>query len=644
MIRAYINATTKAVTRAVLPLEIVRPPLIEDALFWLDGSIITVGEDKYFRDRLWTRNFLITGYDFESTWTKGMPYKTAATISAPAADAALIAADINNYLYASDGTPNQIPVVSLFQDIDYEHKLFCRHRNQVVNGFGVETYEPRVIDIVLYNTVKSGADLTTCQEYFVVPVEDTTTSAWLSPSGNDSTGTGTKTAPYRSLAKIKDTTKATVYLKSGTYDMGERLSFTGTPLTVVGVGYSRFAMYPDTIGAYFTRPMHIRHCVITSALNTYGVYISAKTTFENCSVSKSDGAVFALMNNVLSELIFKNSLLNITNDSLKVNYNVNVTNLELIGCYGQVCLADTGNVWRRQASATIKYNKLINSYIEIALATNSDIRFNNISAPEEKNPCLFVAGVDENLTGIKFEYNTIIGKKSSSYFVYFSAGGESGQNGIIGLSFKYNRIINTYVGVGSTHTVFIGGTIDPIIKYNEITFTCGYGIVIKSGGIHYTTTTPHVVYNVFKCTGQSDFTIIGRGVYGLIVANNTIIGFHNNVAFMIDDDGKSYDNSMLCVNNLITLGGNTTKLADGVNMTSRNNAINKMGFVLTNAIGEDDYEITETIDDRGIPSAKIEHAEATTENYGLSSSYSIPESVTHQSQSDIWQNGAVILS
>ena len=93
------------------------PPFKSDALFILNGIIITIGGNKYFKDKTNNgRNFLITGYDFDSTWTIGMPYKSAATISAPAADATLIAADINSFLYTA-GTPNQIPVVSLFQDI-----------------------------------------------------------------------------------------------------------------------------------------------------------------------------------------------------------------------------------------------------------------------------------------------------------------------------------------------------------------------------------------------------------------------------------------------------------------------------------------------------------------------------------------------
>jgi len=164
-------------------------PFSSDALFYLDGTILNSSGTYYFVDRTANaRNFLITGYDFATNWTKGFPYKSAATISAPAADAALIAADINNFLYDAGGTPNQIPVVSLFQDIDYEHKLFCKHLTSTVDVNHVETFEGRVKYIVLYANVKTGTSLATCQSYYSVPTEITTSVKWVSKAGNDSTG------------------------------------------------------------------------------------------------------------------------------------------------------------------------------------------------------------------------------------------------------------------------------------------------------------------------------------------------------------------------------------------------------------------------------------------------------------------------
>jgi hypothetical protein len=209
------------------------------SLFFLDGTIITVGESKYFKDRSSAaRNFLITDYDFDSTWTKGFPYKSAATISAPAADAALIAADINNFLYDSDGTPNQIPVVSLFQDIDYEHKIFCKHVVQITDTNEVEMYEPRVLEIFMTVAALSSIDLIKAQTYFNVPVEVVNNVAWIDTvAGVDATGNGTKALPYKTFAKaltmVTDT--GTIYLKTG--DLALTCLLT-KGISIIGTGYS----------------------------------------------------------------------------------------------------------------------------------------------------------------------------------------------------------------------------------------------------------------------------------------------------------------------------------------------------------------------------------------------------------------------
>jgi len=203
------------------------PPLVTDALVWLNGSVVYTGGNYYFKDQTGNgRNFLITGYDFDSTLVSGFPYKSAATISAPAGDATLIAADLNSFLYTS-GTPNQIPVVSLFQDIDYEHKMFARHKAQLVDINGVETYEPRIQDIVVYNTVKAGVYLTDCNAYFSVPTEIVSNVKWVSKTGSNSNA-GTKAAPYLTLQYASNnSTTQTVYIKSGSYSENDLGSSSG---------------------------------------------------------------------------------------------------------------------------------------------------------------------------------------------------------------------------------------------------------------------------------------------------------------------------------------------------------------------------------------------------------------------------------
>ena len=183
------------------------------SLFYLDGTIITVGENQYFEDKSSAdRHFLITGYDFNSDWTIGFPYKSSATISAPAADAVLIAADFNNFLYSALGVPNQIPVVSLFQNIDYQNKIFCKHEDQVIDGDGVETYEPRVSEIFMTAAALSAEELVIANAYFSVPSE-TVGAYWVTQSGNDSTGDGSKATPWRTLDKALTTVNdgSTIY-------------------------------------------------------------------------------------------------------------------------------------------------------------------------------------------------------------------------------------------------------------------------------------------------------------------------------------------------------------------------------------------------------------------------------------------------
>lgn len=266
-------------------------PFASDTLFYLDGTIKLVGATYYFEDKKNGKDFLITNYDFNDDWDEGFPYKSAATISAPAGDAALIAADINNYLYAADGTPNQIPVVSLFQDVDYEHKLFCKHTAQVVDDNGVETYEPRVSEIVLYGNVKTSADLTTCQTYYGVPTEDLT-AKWVSVTGNDTTGNGSKATPWATITKALAVSTPKVYVRTGTTTEATFIRPNGKNIEVIGTGFTRidandvnYTMHYDDNQA---NTVSFTGCVIVGSFSC--LYIETNSTnksFIKCSFENS---------------------------------------------------------------------------------------------------------------------------------------------------------------------------------------------------------------------------------------------------------------------------------------------------------------------------------------------------------------------
>jgi hypothetical protein len=301
-------------------------PAQSSALVWLDGTL----SGSEFVDKSGNgRNFTITNKDFTANY---LPYKSAATISAPASDATLIAADVNNFLYDTGGTPNQIPVVSFFQNIDYEDIGFSRHVAQSVNGNGVETREPHVKDFVWYAAALTGADLTAANSYYGVPTEQTSNVKWVSKDGNDTTGTGTKALPWLTLTKAEAsaTNGDLIYVKSGIYDEvdfwqprfdrdwtalgGVRVTSSGTTYVIINsltnnvtiTGFIIDAESNTTYCGFITGDTTFNKCLFTNVL-TYTIYNSGNIV----SISNS---VFEGRFRFLKELESDTCLFNIDDD------------------------------------------------------------------------------------------------------------------------------------------------------------------------------------------------------------------------------------------------------------------------------------------------------------------------------------------
>jgi len=288
-------------------------PFLSDALLYLNGTITEDSGTYYLVDQSGnSRDFKITGYDWadRAVNNQGFPYKTAATISAPIGDAILIAADINNFLYDSGGTPNKIPVVSFFQDIDYENKLFNKHSNQVLDVItGVETSEPFVSEIVLYDTVKTSAELTECQTYYVVPTEDVNYK-WVTESGTG-TGTGTKVDPYRYLSEIGSGEAA--YVQSGIYKEPTFLTL-NKAAEAVGIGFCTLQSTSTSYVIQSTADSHLyelHNLVIDGEGDTLAIIYNADTTsnkkYNKCLFKDASTYGFWLGSNVDIEI--KNSVI-----------------------------------------------------------------------------------------------------------------------------------------------------------------------------------------------------------------------------------------------------------------------------------------------------------------------------------------------
>jgi len=170
-------------------------PLPSLQTFASDLTVIDIDGDKYFK-AIKGDHLLITGYDFPTGLTKGFPYKSSATID----------------IFGQTG----VPVQSLFQNFDYANTYFCKHSAQVVDGNGVETYEPRVSGLVEYSAPLTGADLTAANTYFDVPAKGT--AIWVSKTGSDSNA-GTEALPCLTVCYARGIAAAgaTVYIKSGVY-------------------------------------------------------------------------------------------------------------------------------------------------------------------------------------------------------------------------------------------------------------------------------------------------------------------------------------------------------------------------------------------------------------------------------------------
>lgn len=100
-------------------------------------------------------------------YINGIPYKSVAMIAQKAANYGLIP-DNNNFWFTSGGVPNQIPVVSLYTNIDYANQTFCKHVPQSLDSSGIEIVEPFVYEIVTYSSALTGVNLTNANSYFNV--------------------------------------------------------------------------------------------------------------------------------------------------------------------------------------------------------------------------------------------------------------------------------------------------------------------------------------------------------------------------------------------------------------------------------------------------------------------------------------------
>jgi proteasome assembly chaperone (PAC2) family protein len=487
------------------------------SLFFLDGTIILVGSDYYFKDNSSAaRNFLITGYDFDSTWTKGFPYKSAATISAPVGDAVLIAADINNFLYDSGGTPNQIPVVSLFQNIDYENTIYCKHTAQVLDGNGVETYEPRVLEIFMTAAALSASDIVKANTYFGVPTEDVN-AKWIDPiNGVDATGDGSKGTPWKTLSKaeatITDNINQIIYIKTGLCD--EATYFKATKnASWKAIGFFKLTGQGVNYVMYFTstKVCNINGFIIDGTIDRNTVMAVGTDTnnkvINNCMLYGGNTINISVNGVVGSKIVFNNCIFPITTGTSWFNTTRQV---EFNGCFVNSTKSGTSNTGT--GNFYVQYCKIIynNSGIFLQCSNASNYTY-------------------------KINYNTILVTQASR-FIQVDAGNST-------FEFKHNNLIITSL---SLSCVGYSGTGIIEIKNNNIVnnsikdcFSTGGGSAINISNNFYYSETGN--FNVIQSPSIKTSVLIENNYiinkslsgYGVSVGNETTTAFDNNISGIV---------------------------------------------------------------------------------------------------------------
>lgn len=464
-------------------------PFESDTILLLDGSIHEDSGNYYLTDKSGNnRHFLITDYDWSDRSVKGFPYKSAATISAPPSDSVLQAEDINNFFYDSGGTPNQIPVVSLFQDIDYEHKLFCKHAGQVLDGItGVELSEPCVKQIVLYNSLKIGSDLDKCNVYFNVP-GIVNGAAWVAENGNDITGDGSHSKPYATLDQAKTTAVDTIYVKTGNIDMGA--TYHSQNKAIIGTGFVNLTNLPG--GFCILAGRDIKGLIVDRADSAYPFYFDTNLdiSMERCLIRNYNQMVQTGVRS--GELIVKNCI-GLLGDSTKDIFYTKKQYLTIDTCF----ISGDQNRLIRPTSNLDFGIELKHSYINTpttivmtCYASHEYARFFDNNFVQQNS--LTIA--DESVAEFKFNYN----------------------NG------KINHIESTNVGTGNFE--IIGNIIS-----NDFS-----SAIVNLQGKNVT-----VSRNVFNVSGLGGFISIDSGrLINLFIDNNKFISDGDSTSMSI---GSNYD-------------------------------------------------------------------------------------------------------
>jgi len=529
-------------------------PTSSDLLFKLDGTILNSLGTYYFVDKTANnRNFLITNYDFPIGWVKGFPYKSRATISAPIGDTTLIAADINNFLYDSGGNPNQISVNQLFSNVEFANIIYSKRVEQSVNILGVETYQPKVIEVAMYNSARTGGEITACDTYFNAETK--------LGSGFREVGSG-KTYSTINAAITAASAGETIYVYNGTFKETTYLNISKN-ITIQGVGRCIVQSTGGTNTIYTTSTATIKNINIDSEnlkTNVIGGSNAVYTlTLDRCNFINIQAGIIANQTNprfnIKNSIIWKD-----TNTFASATIN----NSTIDTCYSKNILFGV-----RQDS-TVKNSLLFgNLNTQAAYITLYDANYTMYGCTTEHNGVMVVQSGSVGMTTLKT--NTI----HHNIFNIIDATSSGRQNGVANLgNTAINRNVvfeNNYisqVGQFTSNATLFG------VKTLDSSLTARFNICLSET----TTTYFQALYTDYSASAVAMPSYLNYNTITSAATSDIILGIGGERGYLNISDNSEIIGNRIIGGSYVTGGVHGIMANCGINITVKYNYVSNCRY------------------------------------------------------------------
>lgn len=450
-------------------------------------------------------NLDIINNDLDSTLL-GLPYKSTALVAQKSANYGLIP-DNNNFWFDSGGTPNQIPIHCLFQNIDYNNQTFCLHEAQVLDANGFETTSAKVLEICTYTAALTGANLTFANDYFGTPTKQVSNIREVGPG---------KTYATIQAAITAMTAGDTIYIYSGSYNETTILTVNKSA-TIIGLGFVRIKATGGFQDVYFQTASATNY--ISGVMFNGGTVTSRLVQFDACSLvidrcyfNYSKVAVYQATNSSSKTATVKNCAFKLTSVATP---SIGV----LVAGQGFTTLIRDNKFNSVSTSLLTTSNAFVQLQSQVAPIVTNNL-FVDIT-PTQFTHINMVSASGFTTGAVQITKNVCITEAVANYTI--SLGAENLHlNNFNGAIIKYNKIVGSLLNrpgtVSNCHAMLLNCGVNMEIAFNNVSYS-NIGIVVKAGAEAAYTNGGVWSNQVYNC--QNGIWL--RGISGANVFNNTVV-------------------------------------------------------------------------------------------------------------------------